>query len=91
VTFLKAALVQSAFIAAVSGGAVAPAQTASSDVVCNRAGECWHSRDRLDYPAGVGITFHTTAWGLAHRADRWRWQRDRFDRGYYRNGVWIAF
>lgn len=90
-TFLKAALVQSVLIAAVAGSALAPAQPAAANVVCNRWGECWHTRDRLDYPAGVGLTFHTDAWGVAHRAGHWRWRDDRADRGYYRNGVWIAF
>ena len=90
-TFFKSALVKGALMAAVAGSAVAVASTASADVVCNRWGDCWHVRDRLDYPAGVGITFHTDQWGFAHRHGPFHWRADRFDRGYYRNGVWIAF
>ncbi len=37
------------------------------------------------------MVFHDDAWADAHRHGHWRWRDDRFDRGYYRNGVWIAF
>jgi hypothetical protein len=66
------------------------AATASADVACNRAGECWRVQDRFDYPAGVGITFHTDDWARGHRHG-YHWRADRADRGYYRNGVWITF
>ena len=90
-TFLKSALVKGALAAVVaSTAAVATTTTASADVACNRAGECWHVRDRLDYPANVGITFHADNWGAAHHR-YYHWRQDRFDRGYYRNGVWITF
>ena len=90
-TFLKSALLKGALMAAVTGGALVAASAASADVVCNRAGECWHVHDRLDYPAGLGITFHDDTWGVAHQRGHYHWRQDRFDRGYYRNGVWIAF
>ncbi len=90
-TFLKSALVKGALLAAVTGGSFVAATAASADVVCNRAGECWHVHDRLDYPANVGITFHDDDWGVAHQHGHWHWRQDRFDRGYYRDGVWIAF
>jgi hypothetical protein len=91
VTILKSVLVKGALAAAVLGGTVVATTSASADVVCNRWGECWRVHDRLDYPAGLGITFHDDAWYASHRTGHWRWREDRFDRGYYRNGVWIAF
>ena len=90
-TFPKSALVKGALIAAVTSGALAAASAASADVVCNRFNECWHVHDRLDYPPAARMVFHDDAWAAAHRAGHWHWRADRFDRGYYRNGVWITF
>ena len=90
-TLLKSALLKGTLAAAIAGGALATtAGTASADVVCNGAGECWHVHDRLDYPPTLGIQFHDDTWAAAHRHD-YHWRHDRFDRGYYRNGVWITF
>jgi hypothetical protein len=91
VSILKTALVKGALIAAVAGGTLVTAASASADVVCNRWGECWRVHDRLDYPTTLGMIFHDDSWADAHRHGHWRWREDRFDRGYYRNGVWIAF
>ncbi|HEX3405916.1 MAG TPA: hypothetical protein VHS81_01665 [Caulobacteraceae bacterium] len=90
-TFLKSALVKGALAAAMTAGTLVAASAASADVVCNRANECWHVHDRLDYPAALGMVFHEDAWADAHRDNHYHWRADRFDRGYYRNGVWIAF
>lgn len=91
-TFLKSALVKGALAAAVAGGTLAGATTpASADVACNRFGECWHVRDRVDYPPRVGIRFHTDRWGYGHHYGYYHWRHDRDDRGYWRNGVWITF
>jgi hypothetical protein len=80
-----------ALLGAIAGGALAAsATTASAYVACNGAGECWRVTQRYDYPPHAGITFHTNDWGYRHHHD-WRWRHDRVDRGYYRNGVWIAF
>ena len=89
--FLNSAFLKSALGAAVIAGSLAAASAASADVVCNRWGDCWRVRDRLDYPANAGVSFHDDAWAAAHRTGHWRWRTDRSDRGYYRNGVWIAF
>jgi len=92
VTILKTALAKGALVAAVAAGTLVAASAASADVVCNRWGECWRVHDRLDYPNTLGMVFHDDAWADAHRhGHHWRWREDRFDRGYYRNGVWIAF
>jgi hypothetical protein len=91
VTSLKTALAKGALIAAVAGGTLAMASAASADVACNRWGECWHVHDRLTYPAGVGVIWHADNWAAAHQRGHYHWRTDRFDHGYYRNGVWIAF
>jgi hypothetical protein len=89
---LKSALLKGALVAAVAGGAVTAATTASAEVACNRFGECWHVRDRMDYPARAGIIIHSDDWRFrGYRHDRYRWRHDHDDRGYYRNGVWISF
>lgn len=87
-TFLKSLVARTAIAGLMAVGAFTA--TASADVACNQAGECWHVHDRLDYPAGVGITFHADNWARAHRHG-YHWRTDRYDRGYYRNGVWITF
>ena len=90
-TFLKPTLLKGALLSVIAGGALAAAATtASADVACNNAGECWRISHRYDYPAHAGIYFHSDDWGYRHHGD-WRWRHDRFDRGYYRNGVWIRF
>lgn len=89
-TSLKSVL-KGALIAAVAGGTFAAATSASADVACNRWGDCWHVHDHLNYPGGLGIVWHNDAWAAAHRGARWHWRADRFDHGYYRNGVWITF
>jgi hypothetical protein len=91
VTLLKSPLAKAAMIAAVAGGTLALASAASADVACNKWGECWHVHDRLTYPAAAGVVWHDDAWAAAHRDKHWHWRTDRFDHGYYRNGVWIAF
>jgi len=47
-------------------------------------------REHYDYPASLGIVFHGDDWRWRHRHD-YHWRSDRYDHGYYRNGVWIAF
>lgn len=87
---MKTWLASAAMVGAVASGAwAASAVSASADVACNRWHECWHVHDRYtDYPANVGVVFHDDGW----RAGRhYHWRTDRFDHGYYRNGVWIAF
>jgi hypothetical protein len=86
---LKSALVTGALIAATSGAMLVTAPAASANVVCNRSGDCWHTRDRLDYPPSFGIAIHPDNWNYHRRGYHWR--GDHFDHGYYRNGVWLTF
>jgi len=80
---LKAALA----VGAMAAGLALAATTASAEVACNRWGECWHVHDHIAYPGEVGVVWHPDGW----RARHMHWRHDRFDHGYYRNGVWIAF
>ena len=80
---LKATLAVGALVT----GLALSATAANADVACNRFGECWHVHDRLAYPAELGVTWHPDNWRSRH----YHWRHDRFDHGYYRNGVWIAF
>ena len=50
-------------------------------------GECWHVHDHIAYPGDLGVVWHPDAWHGRHV----HWRQDRFDHGYYRNGVWVAF
>ena len=90
-TFMKSALAKGALITTLAAGAlVAGGTAATADVACNHMGECWHVHDRLTYPAELGVVFHDDTWAAAHR-HHYHWRHDRFDHGYYRNGVWITF
>jgi hypothetical protein len=93
-TRLTSTLAKGALIATVAVGALVVTTTvASADVVCNRAGECWHVKDRYtNYPPNLGITFHDEAWAAQHRDHRYHWRADRpDDHGYYSHGVWHPF
>lgn len=63
------------------------AGTASAGVVCNDEGDCWHSRGRVDYPAGVRVHVHPDNWRWKHHHN-YRW-REHAGRGYWRGGVWV--
>ena len=70
-----------------AAGLAALAAPASAYVACNRAGDCWHTTDR-GFHRGWGISVHDDAWKW--RGGRYHW-REHDGRGYWRNGVWIAF
>ena len=92
-TSLKTGLVRSAIAAAALVGAVTLASQAQAQgplVACSPSHECWHTHNRWAYPPSSGITIHTEHWV---RAQGWpvAWRTDRYERGYYRSGVWISF
>ena len=87
---MRTLMLQGALAAIVGAGAmVATAAPASAAVVCNREGDCWHTRDRYDYRPAFGLTIHGDDWRWGHR-DRYRW-REHTGRGYWRNGIWLSF
>ncbi len=74
-----------------AGAVTATATSASAYIVCNRAGDCWHTHYRPAY--GPGYVRHDDDWYF-HRdwdADHsYRWRRDWHDgRGYWDNGAWV--
>jgi hypothetical protein len=70
-------------------GVFGVASTASAAIVCNGAGACWHVKRAYTYPAEAGIVVHPNHWRWGAR-DHFTW-REHTGRGYWRNGVWVAF
>lgn len=67
------------------------ATSASAAVVCNRDGDCWHTRNHYHYRPEFGLTVYPNNWRWHHRDhDRYHW-REHHGRGYWRSGVWIGF
>ena len=79
-TLILSAAIGLGSIAAMSSGA-------SAAVVCNRAGDCWHTSSNYHYRPSFGITIHDSNWRLH---DRMHW-REHTGRGYWRNGAWVRF
>lgn len=77
-----------------AGGLAISATTASADIVCNAANECWHVRHHhYDYRPEWGLAVHPDNWRwerAREREEHWRW-REHAGRGYWRDGVWIRF
>jgi len=68
------------------------ATSANAAVVCNEAGDCWRTKEKLDYPSGVNVQIYDDDWKWGDdEADRYRWRDAREGPGYYRDGVWIDF
>ena len=85
--------VTAAAVAAQMGvGAMAVASSASAYVVCNAAGECWHTDRRAQYGPNVVLQYHPDDWYFhqdwAHDNHR-QWREYHEGRGYYNNGAWM--
>ncbi|MEP6829422.1 MAG: hypothetical protein ABI963_03715 [Rhizomicrobium sp.] len=85
----------SASVAALMGvGALASAGSASAEVVCNNAGDCWHTDKHYRYDSNLGVQRHRDDW---YFHQRWNDDRDHHYRDYhegrggYRNGIWFSF
>ena len=76
----------SAILGAVSVLAVT-ASTASAEIVCNRAGDCWHVRDHRWIRPEHGLIIHPESWRWAEH-ERYRW-REHEGRGYWHEGRWV--
>ena len=89
---MKRILTGAATAALLGLGALAfTAGSASAYVVCNSAGDCWHTDQRGGYPPSLGIQVHPDDWYFHQHWDGGdRHYRDYHEgRGYYRSGVWI--
>ena len=91
---MKKSLVAGVFAVALTGAAFATISSASADIACNSAGECWTTSQRYtQYPPNLGIQFYGNDWRKSHEHDtHYRWMRDHDpDRGYYSEGEWHDF
>ena len=71
------------------GGLSFAASTASAAIVCNAAGDCWHVKDKYDYPPAAQLHVYGDDWKWG--ADQhYKW-REHEGRGYWKGGVWITF
>jgi len=70
----------------------ASAGTASAYVVCNGAGDCWHTDHRAHYGRAVRLEYHPDDWYFHRDWDHDRdhhWREYHEGRGYYNNGAWV--
>jgi len=76
------------------GLAAASATPASAYVVCNGAGDCWHTDHHYGYGHEVQAQVHPDDWYFhqdwAHDTNH-HWRDYHEGRGYYRSGVWVNF
>ena len=87
---MKKLMLQAAAAAILAAGAMAVTSSAAlADVVCNGAGDCWHTHDHYKYDPGFGVVVHPDNWKWGD-ADHYRW-REHEGRGYWRDGVWVTF
>ena len=74
-----------------AGAVTATATSASAYIVCNRAGDCWHTHYRPAY--GPGYVRHEDDWYFHQKWDGdrdHRYHQEQHDeRGYWDNGVWV--
>lgn len=89
---MKKLILRSALATIIGAGAFAAmTSTASAEIVCNSAGDCWHVHEHYDYQPTFGLTVHRDDWRWRDGDhDRYRW-REHDGRGYWKSGVWIQF
>jgi hypothetical protein len=73
-----------------AGGLLAISSSAQADIVCNSAGDCWHSDARYDYPDRTYV-HHPDDWYFHRHWDANHWHDYHEGRGYWRDGVWVTF
>ena len=89
---MKKLILRSALATIIGAGAFAAmTSTASAEIVCNGAGDCWHVHEHYDYQPSFGVTVHPDNWRWEDRDhDHYRWH-EHDGRGYWKSGVWIQF
>jgi ABC-type glycerol-3-phosphate transport system substrate-binding protein len=90
--FTKKLLAAAAVSSMALGLAAASGGPALAYVVCNGAGDCWHTDQRYHYGAAAGAVVHPDSWYFHQHWDaNHHWMDHHEGRGYYRNGAWITF
>jgi hypothetical protein len=79
-----------AFVALLAAWSVAlSAIPASSAIVCNTEGDCWHTTTMYQYRPAFGLTIHPDDWRW-RETENYRW-REHEGRGYWRGDRWEEF
>ena len=87
-TSMKALLLTASVVTLIGAAA---ATGASAAVVCNNAGDCWHTDNPGHYDPSLGIVVHPDDWYFHQHWDGDHHWRDYHEgAGYYRGGLWIA-
>lgn len=71
------------------GLAFAASAPAAAAIACNGEGVCWHVRQTYTYAPAYGVVVHPNGWRWGS-GEHYVW-REHPGRGYWRNGVWVAF
>jgi hypothetical protein len=84
-------MIRSGLTIALLGAATLAVSTlgASARIVCNEAGDCWHSEGDYVYPPGFGLTIHPNDWRWKE-GERHAW-REHEGRGYWKGDKWVEF
>ena len=69
-------------------GLVALTASAPAAVVCNDDGDCWRTKERIDYPPEARLHVYGDDYAIG---PKYRMREAREGHGYYRGGVWIGF
>lgn len=71
-------------------GALAMSKAPSmAGIVCNGAGDCWHSTETYTYPSDAEVVVHPEDWKW--KSDEHYSWREHSGRGYWGQGEWRAF
>jgi hypothetical protein len=66
-----------------------PIMPASAAIVCNNAGDCWHSHEEHAYRPEFGVVVHPDGWAWKE-GEHHRW-REHDGRGYWDGDNWKDF
>jgi hypothetical protein len=71
-----------AFTALVGVSAIAMTSSASARIVCNEAGDCWHTQTDYVYPPTLGLSIHDNDWKWKE-GEKHMW-REHEGKGYWK-------
>jgi hypothetical protein len=61
--------------------------SASAAIVCNNAGDCWHTPKTYVYPPSARIVIHPNNWRWGP-SEHFAW-KEHEGPGYWRGGTWV--